>query len=40
MPNILIIMNDDQGPWAMNCAGTPEMQVARSICYGGVDDWE
>lgn len=24
-PNILIIMSDDQGPWAMNCAGTPEL---------------
>ncbi|MBI2440862.1 MAG: sulfatase-like hydrolase/transferase [Lentisphaerae bacterium] len=24
-PNILIIMSDDQGPWAMSCAGTPEL---------------
>jgi len=24
-PNILIVMSDDQGPWAMNCAGTPEL---------------
>lgn len=24
-PNILIIMSDDQGPWAMRCAGTPEL---------------
>ena len=24
-PNILIFMSDDQGPWAMNCAGTPEL---------------
>ena len=24
-PNILIIMSDDQGPWAMGCAGTPEL---------------
>ena len=27
LPNILIIMSDDQGPWAMNCAGTPELQT-------------
>ena len=26
-PNILIFMSDDQGPWAMNCAGTPELQT-------------
>ena len=24
-PNILIFMSDDEGPWAMNCAGTPEL---------------
>ena len=24
-PNILIIMSDDQGPWAMGCAGNSEM---------------
>lgn len=24
-PNIVIIMSDDQGPWAMGCAGTPEL---------------
>ena len=24
-PNILIIMSDDQGPWAMGCAGTSEL---------------
>ncbi len=24
-PNILFILSDDQGPWAMNCAGTPEL---------------
>ena len=24
-PNILIFMSDDQGPWAMNCAGTGEL---------------
>lgn len=23
--NVLIFMSDDQGPWAMNCAGTPEL---------------
>ena len=26
-PNILIIMSDDQGPWALGCAGTPELQT-------------
>jgi choline-sulfatase len=26
-PNILIFMSDDQGPWAMNCAGTPELRT-------------
>ncbi|MFU8780035.1 MAG: sulfatase-like hydrolase/transferase [Kiritimatiellia bacterium] len=26
-PNILIIMSDDQGPWAMHCAGTPELRT-------------
>jgi choline-sulfatase len=26
-PNILIFMSDDQGPWAMNCAGTPELET-------------
>ena len=26
-PNILIIMSDDQGPWAMDCAGTPELET-------------
>jgi len=24
-PNVLIIMSDDQGPWAMGCAGTPDV---------------
>jgi arylsulfatase A-like enzyme len=27
LPNILIIMSDDQGPWAMHCAGTPELDT-------------
>ena len=26
-PNILFILTDDQGPWAMGCAGTPELQT-------------
>jgi choline-sulfatase len=26
-PNILIFMSDDQGPWAMNCAETPELET-------------
>ena len=26
-PNILFILSDDQGPWAMNCAGTPELKT-------------
>lgn len=25
MPNIVFILSDDQGAWAMNCAGTPEL---------------
>ncbi len=28
-PNILIIMSDDQGPWAMGCAGTTELHTPR-----------
>jgi choline-sulfatase len=26
-PNLLIIMSDDQGPWAMGCAGNPEIRT-------------
>ena len=26
-PNILFILSDDQGHWAMNCAGTPELRT-------------
>ncbi len=26
-PNILFILSDDQGPWAMNCAGTSELKT-------------
>ena len=26
-PNVLVIMTDDQGPWAMGCAGTPELDT-------------
>jgi len=26
-PNILFILSDDQGYWAMNCAGTPELRT-------------
>ena len=26
-PNILFILSDDQGAWAMNCAGTPELKT-------------
>jgi len=25
-PNLLVIMSDDQGPWALGCAGTPEIR--------------
>ena len=28
-PNILIIMSDDQGPWAMGCAGCPDIRTPR-----------
>jgi hypothetical protein len=27
-PNILVIMSDDQGPWAMGCAGNDEIKIA------------
>ncbi|SVA09927.1 uncharacterized protein METZ01_LOCUS62781, partial [marine metagenome] len=26
-PNVLFILSDDQGPWAMNCAGTEELKT-------------
>jgi arylsulfatase A-like enzyme len=26
-PNIVLIMTDDQGPWALGCAGTPELRT-------------
>jgi len=26
-PNVLILLSDDQGPWALGCAGTPELQT-------------
>lgn len=26
-PNILFILSDDQGPWAMGCAGNPEIET-------------
>jgi choline-sulfatase len=26
-PNVIVIMSDDQGPWAMGCAGTPELDT-------------
>ncbi len=26
-PNIVVILTDDQGPWAMGCAGNPEIQT-------------
>lgn len=26
-PNIILIMTDDQGPWALGCAGTPELRI-------------
>ena len=25
--NILFVLTDDQGPWALNCAGTPELDT-------------
>ncbi|MCW3815973.1 sulfatase-like hydrolase/transferase [Micromonospora sp. DR5-3] len=28
-PNILFILSDDQGPWAMGCAGNEEIQTPR-----------
>lgn len=31
-PNIVFILSDDQGHWAMNCGGTPELytQIGRA----------
>ncbi len=26
-PNLLVIMSDDQGPWALGCAGNPEIRT-------------
>ena len=26
-PNLLVIMSDDQGPWAMGCAGNPDIRT-------------
>lgn len=26
-PNVVFILTDDQGAWAMNCAGTPEIHT-------------
>ena len=26
-PNILVILSDDQGSWAMGCAGNPEIRT-------------
>ena len=26
-PNIVLIMTDDQGPWALDCSGTPELRT-------------
>jgi arylsulfatase A-like enzyme len=28
-PNVLFIVSDDQGPWALGCAGNPEMRTPR-----------
>ena len=36
-PNILIIMSDDQGPWALGCAGTSELRTPNldALAAGG-----
>ncbi|MFO7900109.1 MAG: sulfatase-like hydrolase/transferase, partial [Planctomycetota bacterium] len=26
-PNVVFILTDDQGPWAMGCAGNPEIRT-------------
>lgn len=26
-PNVVFVLTDDQGPWALGCAGTPELQT-------------
>jgi arylsulfatase A-like enzyme len=37
-PNVLFIVSDDQGPWALGCAGNPEMRtpVLDALAVGGV----
>ena len=35
-PNILIIMSDDQGPWALGCAGTPELKTPNIDRLAGI----
>ena len=37
-PNILFILTDDQGAWAMGCAGNPELKTPNldRIAAGGV----
>lgn len=37
-PNLLIIMSDDQGPWALGCAGTPELKTPNidRLAAGGI----
>ncbi|MDP7135502.1 MAG: sulfatase-like hydrolase/transferase, partial [Planctomycetota bacterium] len=36
-PNILIILSDDQGPWALGCAGNNELRTPNldSLAAGG-----
>lgn len=37
-PNLLIIMSDDQGPWALGCAGIPELKTPNidRLAAGGI----
>ena len=38
MPNIIFILTDDQGAWAMHCAGNEEIQTPAPCPVNGI--WE
>ncbi|MFJ4833008.1 sulfatase-like hydrolase/transferase [Streptomyces sp. NPDC088747] len=37
-PNVLLVLSDDQGPWALGCAGNTEIQTPRldALAAGGL----
>ncbi|MBM3473430.1 MAG: sulfatase, partial [Armatimonadetes bacterium] len=42
-PNVIVVLTDDQGPWAMGCAGNPEIRTPNldRLAATGVrfDNW-